>query len=165
MGAATAMHAVLALGERVAGLLLVIPPTGWAERAAQVDVYEQMASIVDQRGVDALIAASAANPAPDPFISNAQYRDHRAASLRAAQPARLAANLRGAAHADLPPVVDLAGISAPTLVLAWTGDAAHPVSTAELLQATLPNCTTVVASTAEDVETWTDRAIGFLNGL
>ena len=38
MGAATALHAALELGDRVRTLVLVIPPTGWETRAGQVDL-------------------------------------------------------------------------------------------------------------------------------
>jgi len=127
MGTGTALHTALALRERVHGLLLVIPPTGWEERAAQVSVYEQMASIVETKGVEPIIAASANMPPPDPYLGSDAYRERRAATMRAATPERLAANLRGAGHADLPSLDEIATLEAPTLVLAWSGDTGHPV--------------------------------------
>lgn len=162
MGTGTALHAALELGDRVAGLLLVIPPTGWEERAAQVAMYEQMARIIEARGVEPLIAASAEQPPPDPFVGSEEYREHRARVMRTADPVRLAACLRGAGHADLPPVELLSELTMPTLVLAWTGDAGHPVSTAEKLGQVLPNSEVVLSSTADELRTWTDRAIDFL---
>ena len=165
MGTGTALHAALELGDRVRGLLLVIPPTGWDERAAQVDVYEQMASIVEAKGVEPIITASAALPPPDPFVGSDEYRERRAATMRAATPERLAANLRGAGHADLPAVERLATLAMPALVLAWTGDTGHPVSTAERLGETLPNVDVVISSTAEELATWTQRTIDFLDVL
>lgn len=165
MGVGTALYAALALRERVRGMVLVIPPTGWDERAAQVDVYEQMASIVERKGVAPIIAASASMPPPDPFVGSDEYRERRAATMRAAAPERLAANLRGAGHADLPALERIATLSMPALVLAWTGDTGHPVSTAERLGESLPNAEVVITSTAEELATWTQRTIDFLETL
>lgn len=162
MGAATALHAALELGDRVHALVLVIPPTGWEERAAQVSVYDQMASIVDAKGVEPLIAASAIAAPPDPFVGNDHYREHRASSMRSADPTRLAANLRGAAHADLPPLERLARLAMPTLVLAWSGDPGHPVSTAHQLAETLPNVELVISGDHASFATWTHRVVEFL---
>lgn len=165
MGTGTALHAALELGDRVAGLLLVIPPTGWDERAAQVSMYEQMASIVDSKGVGPLVAATASLPPPDPFSGDESWTQRRAESLRTADPERLAKNFRGAGHADLPAIDQLKALAMPTLVLAWSGDTGHPVSTATILGETLPNCDVVISSTASEFATWTDRTIEFLGGL
>lgn len=169
MGTGTALHAALELGDRVAGLILVIPPTAWDERAAQVELYEQMAAIIDARGVEPLITAGAELPPPDPFAgsaaASAAYRQRRADTLRAADPARLAANLRGAAHADLPDPERIATIEVPALVLAWTGDPGHPVSTAERLGELLSNVEVVISSTEVELASWTNRVIAFLEPL
>lgn len=165
MGTGTALHAALAIPERVKGLLLVIPPTGWDERAAQVDVYEQMASIIEAKGVEPIVAASAALAPPDPYVGSDEYRQRRATTMRSVSPERLAANLRGAGHADLPPLGALETLTMPTLVLAWTGDTGHPVSTAEQLGATLSNSQVVLSSTADELATWTQRTIDFITDL
>ncbi len=165
MGTGTALHAALELGDRVQGLLLVIPPTGWEERAAQVSVYEQMASVVEAKGVEPIIAASASLAPPDPFVGSDEYRARRAAAMRSTTPERLAANFRGAGYADLPGLDQLATLAMPALVLAWTGDTGHPVSTAEQLGSTLPNAEVAIHSTADELATWTQRAIDFLTSL
>lgn len=162
MGAGTALFSALALGDRVDRMVLVIPPTGWEERVAQIDMYEQAAQIVEARGPKALLAASATVPPPDPFAGTAAWIDRRVGNLGAADPDRLAACFRGAAFADLPPVDALTTIASPALVLAWTGDAAHPVSTAERLGATLQNVTVSIASTYDEFETWSHRVHDFL---
>ena len=162
MGAATALHAALELGDRVDALVLVIPPTAWETRQAQVELYEQMASIVDTSGVEPLVMGLAAAPVPDPFVGDDEFLPRRKAALRAKHPARLAAVFRGAAHADLPARDRIASISAPALVLAWTGDPGHPVSTADELTTLLPHCETSIASTAEDLAGWTDAVVDFL---
>jgi pimeloyl-ACP methyl ester carboxylesterase len=162
MGVGTALHSALTLGDRLEQMVLVIPPTGWQERAPQVDLYEQMARVVEARGPRALLAASAELPPPDPFVGASDWADRRAASLGGAEPVRLAANFRGAAHADLPALDALATIQAPTLVLAWSGDPGHPVSTAERLGETLRDVTVSIASTAADFAAWTEQVTDFL---
>lgn len=163
MGTGTALHTAAAIGDRLVAQVLVIPPTGWESRAAQIDMYEQMASIVDAKGVEPLIKASAQLAPPDPFVASTEYRHNAAARLRAADRKRLAGNFRGAGHAQLPEPEVVAQIAAPTLVLAWTGDPGHPVSTAQRLGELLPRCEVVLASTAEDLSTWTDRVASFLD--
>ena len=162
MGVGTALHSALGLGERVHKLVLVIPPTAWGERAAQVAQYDQMASIVEAKGVEPLVTASSAIAPPDPFAGSDVWSERRAAALRAADPVRLAAIFRGAGHADLPLAKDLSAIVAPTLVLAWSGDPGHPVSTAERLGEVLPNVDVTIASTVAEFEMWTNQVVNFL---
>lgn len=162
MGAGTALHSALALGDRLDQMVLVIPPTGWEERAPQIKLYEQMAQVVEARGPRALLAASAELPPPDPFVGSTDWVDRRVGSLGGAIPAQLAACFRGAAHADLPPTDAIATIETPTLVLAWSGDPSHPVSTAERLGATLPNVDVQIASTAAEFATWSEKVSSFL---
>ena len=163
MGAATALHAAPLLGARLRGLVLVIPPTGWETRRAQIDGYEQMARILDRRTVEPLIAASAGVAPPDPFLDDVEeYEERRARRLRSADPARLAAVFRGAAHADLPSTEQISRIGVPTLVLAWSGDPGHPVSTASRLHESIDDCRLHVASTASELATWTRRVADFL---
>lgn len=162
MGAGTALYSALALGNRLEKLVLVIPPTGWDERAAQVKQYEQMAQLVETKGSQALVAAAAKLPPPDPFAGTTDYVDRRAGSLGGANAARLAACFRGAAHADLPPLDAIATIAVPTLVLAWSGDPGHPVSTADQLGATLPNVEVSIATTRGELATWSDQVHAFL---
>ena len=165
MGTATALHAALALGDRVRGLVPTIPPTAWDTRRDQAQLYEAMAQMVDDGGVEPLIEASAAAPPPDPFVEINNFNELRAASLRRADPERLAAVFRGAAHADLPDPNAVAGIAAPTLILAWSGDPGHPISTAERLVELMPNAELSVASTLGELFAWTDLVADFLSRL
>ena len=164
MGTATALHAALfpGLRERLRGLVLTIPPTAWETRRDQAQLYETMADLVESGGVEALIEASAGLTPPDPFTEIEQWHDLRAASLRRADPQRLAAAFRGAAHADLPSREAVATITAPTLILAWSGDPGHPVTTAEALAELMPNAELQVTSTLEGLFGWTDAVEAFL---
>ena len=101
-------------------------------------------------------------PPPDPFVGARDYLDRRIAVLASADPRRLSAALRAAGTADLPSADAIGTISAPTLVLAWTGDAGHPVSTAERLGELLAQAEVVVASTRDELDTWTGRCVDFL---
>lgn len=163
MGTATALHSALMLGDRVERLLLVIPPTAWESRQAQIDQYEQMASIVEAKGIEPLVAGAAATPPPDPFTGDPDWTDRSAARLRAADPVRLAALFRGAGHADLPARDQLGAIRCPTLVLAWSGDPGHPVSTAEQLGELLSDVEVSIASTFDEFAAWTDLVERFLS--
>ncbi|MGH1489635.1 MAG: alpha/beta fold hydrolase [Acidimicrobiales bacterium] len=167
MGAGTALHTALLAPDRVESLVLVIPPTGWETRAEQTGMYIKMAEIVEAGKIEALIQAGAATPAPGPFAEDEQdaerHAERRAARMRAADPVRLAGTFRGAATANLPSKADVATIDVPTLILAWSGDPAHPVSSAELLGELMPQATVSVAATMAEYNTWTDQVLAFLN--
>lgn len=162
MGAGTALYSALELGERIDKMVLVIPPTGWEERAPQIALYDQMARVAEARGPSALIAAAAELAPPDSFAEGTEWQDRRAGSLGGYDGARLAKCFRGAAHADLPSLDQIATIQVPTLILAWSGDPGHPVSTAKALETTLPNVQVSVASTYAEFTSWSDQLEAFL---
>ncbi len=164
MGAGTALHVAVAAPERVSALALVIPPTAWGNRREQVSAYGRMAELIAGGRLDAVIAAGRLVAAPDPFVDLDGWHDRSAERLRAFDPARLAGLFLGAATADLPPPDAVAAIEAPVLILAWTGDPGHPVETADRLAELLPGAEVVRASTADELDTWTDRLVGFLTG-
>ena len=161
MGAATALHLAILAPERVSGLALVIPPTAWATRAAQVDRYLASADAIADGRIDEVIAVAATVAPPDPVADIWHARG--ATRLRAADPARTAAALRGAAHCDLPPVEVLAGIDVPVTICAWTGDVGHPMSTAQILHDAIDSSQLVTATTPDDLDTWTDAVIELVN--
>ena len=162
MGCATALHVAVAAPERVEALVLVIPPTAWETRAAQADNYRRMGDIIEARGVEPIIAAAADLPIPDPFVELDGWKERGAERMRAADPVRLVGLFRGAATADLPDRDAVAGIGVPALILAWTGDPSHPVSTARELEGLLPDATLHEASTIAEFQSWTGRVVDFL---
>ncbi len=165
MGCATALHAAVTAPERIDALVLVIPPTGWETRAAQVDTYLAGAGAIDAKGVEVVIAARAEIAPPDPFADDADYHRRQAEGLRSWDPARLAQVFRGAATADLPDRDAIAAIACPSLILAWTGDPGHPASTAEELDRLLPDAALHLASTAADLAGWPELVAAFVAGL
>jgi len=162
MGCGTALHAAVLGRERVQALVLALPPTGWEARAAQAASWEVIAEMIEDHGVEALVTSRAQLEPPDPYKGDTQRRDQQAAAVRAWDPDRLALVMRGATEADLPDRADLARIGVPALILAWTGDPIHPVSTAEELAARIPDTELHVASTASDMDAWTAHTNAFL---
>jgi pimeloyl-ACP methyl ester carboxylesterase len=162
MGCGTALHAAVLGRERVRALVLALPPTGWEARAAQAATWELIAKMIEDQGVEALVTSRAELEPPDPYKGDTQRRDQQASAVRAWDPGRLALVMRGATEANLPERAALAQIGVPALILAWTGDPIHPVSTAEELAALIPDAELHVASTASDMDDWTAHTNTFL---
>ncbi len=162
MGCGTALHAAILGPDRVRALVLVLPPTAWEDRAAQAEQWELAATVIEEQGVEGVIAARAELDPPDPFVGDEQRREQLAAATRAWEPDRLALVMRGATRANLPDRSEIARIGVPTLVLAWTGDPVHPMSTAEELHSLIPDAELHVASSRSDLDSWTDRTRRFL---
>ena len=166
MGAATSLWAAVIAPERVAALLLVVPPTAWETRAAQTALYRRHVELLGQGGVQALADEVASEPLPPVFEAfGEQVRAARRAGYLAADPENLANVLRGAAASDLPAPERLSAIGVPALVLAWPGDPGHPVSTAEILAAALPGARLEVAADARAVLGWSGTVTAWLEDL
>ncbi|HUX21237.1 MAG TPA: alpha/beta fold hydrolase, partial [Spirochaetia bacterium] len=101
MGAATALHAAVLAPKRIRALVLVIPPTGWATRAAQVGVYGTMADLIEAGNHAELLAGSKSVPPPDPVAQLPAWGERFERKLATADPVRLARVFRGAGTADL----------------------------------------------------------------
>ena len=165
MGCATALHAAVIAPGRVSALVLVIPPTAWSTRAVQAGTYLAMADLVEAREHELLLKGAALMPPPDPFIDEPAWADRFPEVLANTDPVRLARVFRGAATADLPTEAEIATISVPTLILAWTGDPGHPASTAARLQELMPHAEVALASTMQGLAAWTGRMTAFLRSL
>ena len=162
MGAGTALHAAVIAPDRIRGLVLVIPPTGWATRAAQAAQYEVIADLVEAGKHDLLLAGAAAIPPPDPFVDDPIWAGRFADVLATTDPVRLSRLFRGAPTADLPPEDQVAQIDVPVLILAWTGDPGHPANAAARLQELMPHAQLALAATPAGIASWTGRVEAFL---
>lgn len=162
MGCGTALWAAVLAPGRIQRLVLVIPPTAWQTRAAQAEQWRSGARVVAARGVEPMIRAMAQTPTPGPFADDPQWLDRRAAALRSWDPTRLATVLMGATVADLPDPRTLADISAPALILAWTNDPTHPISTALELDRLLPDSHLHLATSPKDLGRWSDLVADFV---
>jgi pimeloyl-ACP methyl ester carboxylesterase len=153
MGCATAIYAALAAPERIEALVLGVPPTAWETRTAQADFYERLANIVDQRGLDGLVAHMRQQPVLDTFYFREKPELIEQGFQRwATQNATMVPiRYRGARLSNLPQLEELKALTMPTLILAWADDPSHPVSTAETLKATLPNATLHIATSLAQV--------------
>jgi len=157
MGCATLLHAAVRAPERFERLVLVIPPTAWASRAGQAEVYEASAAHVERAGKAAWLELANTGPKAAIFESDPTPFD-------ADIPADLLPFvLRGAAASDLPDPDAVAAIAVPALVLAWATDPGHPVSTAERLVELLPHAELHVAERVAEILTWPGRVASFLD--
>lgn len=156
MGCATILFAVIDAPERFRRLVLVIPPTAWETRVLIASGYELQASLVEQKGIAALLEMSADFPNPPAMPPELRLTPDVDESL-------LPTVFRGAAQSDFPPAEQLADITQPVLILAWAGDPGHPVSTSEKLMALLPTAELHIAQSPADVAKWVALAEGFLS--
>ncbi|MET0146761.1 MAG: alpha/beta hydrolase [Ilumatobacteraceae bacterium] len=166
MGCATALLAALAAPGRVDRLVLAIPPTAWETRPAQRDKYLAGAHIIEKAGIADLVQRMREQQAlVGAFGTDGRRRlDSDLEFLLAADATRLPAIMRGAAASDLPPLDVLATIDRPALVLAWSGDDGHPVSSAERLAAAMPRAELSVASDLGAIGWWPDLVREFVVG-
>jgi len=151
MGVAASLHAALLAPERIAALLLLIPPTAWESRPAQAGLYRAMAQILDENGTGAVAEAVEEALQGQPIAPGFEpAQEALFEALRGWDPRALAHVLRGAAESDLPDRERLTEIGAPALVVAVRDDPGHPLSTAEALAEHLPRAQLrVVGSLAE----------------
>lgn len=147
MGTGTLLHAAVRDPGRFSGLTLMVPATAWSTRPAKADIYRRNAVLIEEQGLDAFLGADLALPPPPATVGAPETVPDVAAHL-------LPSLFRGAALSDLPTPDDIAAIDAPTTVLAWIDDPAHPVSTARALVDLLPAATLQVAHTPADLARW-----------
>lgn len=162
MGAATALHAAVLAPERIRALVLVVPPTGWATRAAQVGMYATMADLIETGNHTALLAGSKSVLPPDPVAQLPAWTEGFERKLAAADPVRLARVFRGAGTADLPSYHAIGALVVPCLILGWTGDPTHPLTTAARLQELMPHAELAIATTRAGMIDWTRRISEFV---
>jgi 3-oxoadipate enol-lactonase len=166
MGAATALFAAVRAPRRVQGLVLVTPPTAWETRPAQAEVYEAAARLVEQRGMPGYVQAL--QTVGQPRILAEELPESRTIwlrHLRRMDEKVVPCILRGAASSDLPSREEVHDVVVPTLILAWTGDPAHPVSTAEALAEEIVMSELHVASDLAGVRRWPELVREFLGGI
>lgn len=166
MGAATALHAAVAEPERVAGLVLMAPPTAWATRPRQSWFYWGASHLISWLGLAPLqflgsLPTSADANSPMAMMQRALLR-----SLENASSAAVSAALWGACESDLPDPEELAGLEhLPILILCWPGDPVHPVSTSERLARLLPHAELHIAQSLADLDEWPELIAAFLETL
>ncbi len=160
LGTATLLHAAVREPGRFDRLVLTAPPTAWASRAAQADLYRLAADLVARQGHGALAELTARS------LAAAAFADLPAPPARPSAPAvgeeLLPAVLRAAAASDLPAEQDLTALDMPVLILAWAGDPGHPVSTAERLAELIAGSRLHIAESGAQLHQWGVTAARFL---
>ncbi|WP_422933481.1 alpha/beta fold hydrolase [Sinomonas sp. P47F7] len=147
MGTGTLLHAAVKDPDRFGSLTLVTPPTAWKSRAEQRQTYLANAALVEREGVAAFVEQGSTAPSP-PALADAP--ETRIAVRQSLVPTVM----RGAATTDLPKKKTIAAVEVPTLVLAWSGDRSHPLTTAHQLHARMPRSRIVVARTPYGIMAW-----------
>jgi pimeloyl-ACP methyl ester carboxylesterase len=166
LGVGVSLWAALLARERVSALVLVIPPTAWATRPAQVERYRVGARLIRDEGIAAYIGAAQAQPVPAIFRGPlGGFWDDLYDAWGPLEQQRMPTILDGAGESDLPHPDAVRSIDVPTLVLAWDTDPGHPASTAKRLETLLPNVAVEIAHTPEEVLVWRDRVAWFLADL
>ncbi|WP_261560421.1 alpha/beta fold hydrolase [Frankia tisae] len=157
MGTGTLLHAAVAAPGRFDRLVLTAPPTAWASRAAQADLYRRGADLVETRGPRLFAELAASAPVPAVFADLPSFPPAPDVSEKL-----FPSVLRGAADSDLPAEAALATIDVPVLILAWAGDPGHPLSTAERLAALIDSARLQVAETGAQLARWGALTADFL---
>ncbi|WP_207836021.1 alpha/beta fold hydrolase [Williamsia soli] len=155
MGTATLLYAAVAQPGRFRSLVLTTPPTAGQTRARHVAGYRDGAALIEREGM----AAFEATAGPPPPVLNGIVQSPSPPSVPRSL---LPSVLRGAALSDLPPAAALAAIGVPVLVLAWSGDDGHPLSSARSLTAIIPGARLMTADTPEQVRRWPEVVAAFL---
>jgi 3-oxoadipate enol-lactonase len=157
MGTATLLYAATTDPGRFRRLVLTTPPTMGAVRAAHVRGYLDDAARIEQSGLAAYEQAFASEPMPHIYSGLVQTPPGPQVPE-----SLLPSVLRGAALSDLPDDDALAALQLPVLILAWSGDAGHPLSTARHLVERIPDAELVIADTPMQLRQWPQRAAAFL---
>ena len=166
MGAATALYAAVRAPRRVQGLVVVTPPSAWEARSEQAEAYEAAARLVERRGIPGYLKAIQAVNQPKILAEELpESRTILLRHLRRMDEKVMPSILRGAASSDLPSREEIHAVVVPTLILAWTGDPAHPVSTAEALAEQIVMSDLHVATDLAGVRRWPDLVREFLAGI
>jgi pimeloyl-ACP methyl ester carboxylesterase len=139
MGVAASLHAALRAPERIAALLMLIPPTAWESRPVQAGLYRGMAQLLEEKGAGAVAEVLEAALRERPITPGFESAEEALLeAIRRWDPPALGHVLRGAAESDLPDRERLGEIRARALVLAVRDDPGHPLSTAEALAERMP---------------------------
>lgn len=145
--------------QRYGSMVLGIPPTAWELRGDRAGVYERNAQFVEEHGLTAFAESTRDEPVPPARATDIPF------TVPDVNEALLPVVFRGAAGNDLPYRDRIAALGErriPTLILAWPGDAAHPLAVAEELRELLPESHLLCAQTPEDVRRWPDLIGSFI---
>lgn len=168
MGAAASLYAALEDPTSVAGLVIATPPTCYSTRQKFVPLYQESLELARRSGLEAAKLAAEKKTRPSIFLETASGQATFEIGWRAKFDMgldRYCSALQGAVASDLPSKEALKRLDVPTLILAWTTDAQHPLESAELLHDLLPRSELHVARKWAEVEALPTRMRSFLGSL
>lgn len=168
MGCAASLYAALEDPD-ISGLVLANPPTCYDAREKFKPMYEVSLELAQARGLEEAKRMNAAKTRPPIFLESEAGRalfDAGWDTKFEMGLERYLAALRGAMVSDLPSPERLASIQTQTLIIAWKSDVQHPVATAKMLHAMLPNSELCIAESWSEIEEELPRRTrAFLNRL
>ncbi len=162
MGASTAINAAVIDPDRIKALILVLLPTAWQYRTNQADRYSKMSDYIEAGNIDEFQALMKSTPLPDPLSKFSEKKDNGLMNIGKDEQIRLSIIFRGLSRTDLPSQEIVSKIKQPTLILAWTGDENHPITTTARFQELVPHSKIVLATTFDGVKKWNDHIDDFL---
>lgn len=167
MGCATCLFAALHAPELLRALVLTLPPTAWEARVAQSGMYDQLANLVESKGVAPVVEMLRQKPILPAFVlrENPGMNESFLQGLGEMERKAVIAILRGAKLCQFPSREELRKITQPTLILAWPEDSGHPLSVAEELHSLLPESRLVVARSFAEAKDWTRQVHDFLTDI
>jgi pimeloyl-ACP methyl ester carboxylesterase len=165
MGASTAITAAVLNPDRIKALILVLLPTAWEYRINQADRYSKMADFIEVGNVEAFQGLMKSVPLPDPLSKFSARKDNGPMNIEKDEQTRLSIIFRGLSRTDLPSPEIVSKIKQPTLILAWTGDENHPLTTTARFQELVPHSKIILATTFDGVKKWNNYIDEFLQEL
>lgn len=164
MGAVISLFLALMIPEKIRKLVLVTPPALWEEGIRHGEIYEFAAALLEEEGMQRLLSLMKERQdlADRRLISDPEITNKFVQSLMKQDPRVISAILRGAAGTGFPPRDRLREVRVPTLILAWTDDVLHPVSSAEELAHLIPDSRLFIAQNDEDIVSWSRLVGNFL---
>lgn len=170
MGSATAIHAAVQDPGRVRALVLAMPPMIWETRTVQRQLYRRIAqrgSALDGRVMAKLMSRDMARTLPSWLADAAPgLAAGMAIGLGAVDRRTMHELFHSAAISDLPAREALAPLAAiPALILGWSGDLTHPLSSAHELHRLLPRSELHIAQDYEAFKAFPRRIADFVRSV
>jgi len=163
MGAGGALWLAATHPERVAALIMVIPPTCYETRVSRAAQLAQL----KQQPYHEYISKTRPPKARPPYKSDSSERIVRSKGKRTPgiREASFVAVYEGSEKSDYPSKEDIvANVTMPVLILGWDckDDPSHPASSVELLKDLLPHAEVHLATYMDDVRKWPDTIGDFI---
>jgi pimeloyl-ACP methyl ester carboxylesterase len=166
LGALTAAQAAIVAPDRVAALVIALPPAAGRARRVPSLMLRTAARTVELAGKAAFLRTARITP-PPPILRGelAPFAHSVIEGFDRLDRRRLATILRVGAQLDLPADELLRTVALPTLLLGWVGDPGHPIDTIDHVAGLWPHAQRHVALDAAEVRSWPEIVRTFLAEL